>query len=249
MSLDGAIRSRITLNTYGYDGSVNTHHHEALDAGRDDEAVGRMLEVMQEVAEEERLAVLLQAEHRVELGGRLVGHASCAGNRRTPTAPPCRRGSRRGWPRTAARARRDRSAARRRTGARPRARLIATTNGYVVRAVDDAADDVRGLVAEQQARQHLDLEIRVDDERPRQPSAHRRQHVASGRARKSSKRGVERQVEDEVDQRRAQGRAGAGSSSDTTARRRRGTRSRRPAGRTGSDCGSTSGAAASTRRC
>ena len=43
-------------------------HHQPLDAGRDDEVIGRVLEVMEKIAEEQRLSLLLQADHRVELG-------------------------------------------------------------------------------------------------------------------------------------------------------------------------------------
>ena len=42
-------------------------HHETLDARCCDETVGRMLQVVEEIAEEQRLAVLLQADDRVEL--------------------------------------------------------------------------------------------------------------------------------------------------------------------------------------
>ena len=49
-------------------------HHEPLDAGRDDEAVGRVLQMVQEIAEEQCLSVLLQPDHRIELGRRSVRH-------------------------------------------------------------------------------------------------------------------------------------------------------------------------------
>ena len=65
-------------------------HHQAADAGRDDEVVAGVPQVVQEVAVEKRLAVLLQAEHRVDLGGRLVAAAGCAGTRRRRTALPGR---------------------------------------------------------------------------------------------------------------------------------------------------------------
>ena len=68
VSFDGAMSSRITLNTYGNEGSVNTVITRPLMPGATMKSVGRVLEVMQEVAEEERLALLLQADHRVELG-------------------------------------------------------------------------------------------------------------------------------------------------------------------------------------
>ena len=43
-------------------------HHHALDAGRDVEGVARMRQMVQEVAVEQRLALLLQPDHGVQLG-------------------------------------------------------------------------------------------------------------------------------------------------------------------------------------
>ena len=57
-------------------------HHQALDARRDDELVARVLEMVEEVAEEEVLAGLLQPDHRVQLGRGLV-RAACARRKST----------------------------------------------------------------------------------------------------------------------------------------------------------------------
>ena len=57
--------------------------------GRDDEVVGRVLEVMQEVAVEQRLAVLLQAQRGVQLGLGLARQHAGQEIPRRPTAPPC----------------------------------------------------------------------------------------------------------------------------------------------------------------
>ena len=45
------------------EGRQREHRHDQpLDARRDDEAVGRMLQMMQEIAKEKRLALLLQSD-------------------------------------------------------------------------------------------------------------------------------------------------------------------------------------------
>ena len=49
-------------------------HHQTLDAGRDDEMIGGFVQMLQQVAVEECLALLVQAQHGVELGLRLGGH-------------------------------------------------------------------------------------------------------------------------------------------------------------------------------
>ncbi|OMP10434.1 testis-specific Y-encoded-like protein 1, partial [Corchorus capsularis] len=49
-------------------------HHQALDAGRDDELVRRVLLVVEEIPIEQVLALLLQAERGVDLGARLARH-------------------------------------------------------------------------------------------------------------------------------------------------------------------------------
>ena len=53
---------------------VEHQHHHALDAGRDAELVAGMLQVVQEVAVEQRLALLGQAERVVDLAARLARH-------------------------------------------------------------------------------------------------------------------------------------------------------------------------------
>ncbi|MGF6664139.1 hypothetical protein QF000_005807 [Paraburkholderia atlantica] len=49
-------------------------HHQPLDAGRDDEAVARMLEVMQQIAIKEILALFLQTHRRINFRLRLGRH-------------------------------------------------------------------------------------------------------------------------------------------------------------------------------
>ena len=49
-------------------------HHQTLDAGGHDEMIGGFVQMLKQVAVEERLALLVQAQHRVELGLWLGGH-------------------------------------------------------------------------------------------------------------------------------------------------------------------------------
>ena len=72
-----------------------------------------------------------------------------------------------------------------------------------VEAVDDAADDVRGPVAEERAAEHLDLQARRGDERPRHRATERAQQVAQVAA-EILEAALEAQVEHDVDQRMAQ---------------------------------------------
>ncbi len=72
-----------------------------------------------------------------------------------------------------------------------------------LRAVDDAPDDVRRLVAEERRREHLDLMIGLEPERPRKAAAERGQHVAQIGA-EIREPALEREVEHDVDQRVAQ---------------------------------------------
>ena len=186
-------------------------HHQAADARRDDEAVGRVREVVQEVAEEERLAVLLQADHRVELGRGLVGQHRAQERRRTPTAPPCRPGSRRGWPRTGARARS--ASIEQRVDVQVAARrscLIGTANGRRLQAVDDAADDVRRRLRKNERRQHLDLEVGVERERPRQRGGGTRAADCAGRGGNRRSGRSKPEVEHDVDQRAGAARCARG---------------------------------------
>ena len=133
-------------------------HHQPLDAGGDDEVVGRVLQVVQEVAVEERLALLGQPDHRVELRRRLVRQQRAqevdvrrrrfhvdeevGAREREQRGHQVRREKRRVEVELSARIAQDRHRQRR-----------------DARAVDDAADDVGALVAEEQRRQDLDLAI------------------------------------------------------------------------------------------
>ena len=62
------------LEHVGIRGQREDRHHESLDAGCDDKTVGRVLQMVQEIAEEQRLSVFLQPDHRIELGRRSVRH-------------------------------------------------------------------------------------------------------------------------------------------------------------------------------
>ena len=46
-------------------------HHQAFDAGGGDELIVRVAQMVEQISVEQRLALLLQAEHRVELRFRL----------------------------------------------------------------------------------------------------------------------------------------------------------------------------------
>ena len=74
ISFGGAKRSRITLNTYGNEGSVKTSITMPLMPGRDDEIVRGMLQVVEEVPVEQGLALLGEAHGHVHLGARLLRH-------------------------------------------------------------------------------------------------------------------------------------------------------------------------------
>ena len=90
VSLPGPKTSLITLKTYGIGGQREDEHHLALDPGRRDEHVLRVLEVLPQVAVEERLALLAEPEHRVELGARLRRHHPAQELDVARTARPCR---------------------------------------------------------------------------------------------------------------------------------------------------------------
>ncbi len=66
--------SLITLNTYGYDGKVEDVHHEPARARRLDEQVARVVQVVPQVAEEQRLALAGEPDRRVELRARPRRH-------------------------------------------------------------------------------------------------------------------------------------------------------------------------------
>ena len=65
-------------------------HHHALRSRREHERVARVAEVLLQIAKEERLALLLQADQRVELRLRLGRRDRWRGSRRRRRAPPCR---------------------------------------------------------------------------------------------------------------------------------------------------------------
>ena len=142
-------------------------HHQALDAGRDDERIGRVLQVMQEVAEEQRLALLLQADHRVQLGGRLL-------RQQRPEKVHVGAGRLHVDQEVGAREREQRADAvgREQDGVQVDLAARVAHDRHRERrqpaTVDDAADQERALVAEEQVRQHLDLAVGLDVERPRQ---------------------------------------------------------------------------------
>ena len=70
-------------------------------------------------------------------------------------------------------------------------------------AVDDASDDVGGLVAEERVRQHLDLVIGLELEGARETAAERGEHAAQVAA-EIGEAALEAEVEHDVDQRVAQ---------------------------------------------
>ena len=134
--------------------------------------------LVEEVAEEQRLAVLLQADHRVELGGGLVRkHRLQEGDvgRRHLHVDEEVRAVRREQQRELES---DRSAAHRRSSRPSRPCLIGHGERQHLQAVDDAPDDVGGAVAEERAVEDLDLQAGGRDERPRRAAAERAQHVA-----------------------------------------------------------------------
>jgi hypothetical protein len=62
------------LEHVGKGRQVEHQHHHALDAGRDAELVAGVAQVVEEVAVEQRLALLGQAQRVVDLGARLARH-------------------------------------------------------------------------------------------------------------------------------------------------------------------------------
>ncbi len=170
--------------------------------GRVLEAVGRVPQVLQEVAEEQRLAVLLQADDRVELRRGLVReHRAQELDRR-------RRHLHVDEEVGAVRREQERELHRigeQRIDVELASRRVADRDGERVglHAVDDAPDDVGRAVAEEQARQHLDLEVRLEAERPRQARPERAEHVGEVAA-EVAEAALEAEVEDQVDDGRAQ---------------------------------------------
>ena len=141
--------------------------------GRDDELVARMLEVVEEVAVEEVLAALLEANHRVELGRGLVGQDRAeevdVRGRHFHVHEKVRAVGRE----------QDREVGvvhQQRVEVEPSLRVVLDRHDerIGVDPVDDAADDVCGLVPDERRGQHLDLVVRLEPERPRKPAADRR---------------------------------------------------------------------------
>ena len=142
-------------------------HHEAADARRDDEAVARMREMVQEVAVEEVLAGLLQPDHRVQLGRGLVGqhHAQEVDVRRRHFHVD-----------EEVRAVGGEQERELDVVHQQRVDVQAAVGGVLQRAPRTGAscmplttrpDGIRRLVAEEQRRQHLDLVVRLEAIRPR----------------------------------------------------------------------------------
>jgi hypothetical protein len=77
------------LEDVGEGRQVEHQHHHALDAGRDAEAVAGMLQVIEEVAVEQRLALLGQAEGVVDLGRAACAASASAGTARRRPGSPC----------------------------------------------------------------------------------------------------------------------------------------------------------------
>jgi hypothetical protein len=78
------------LEHVGKGRQVEHQHHHALDAGRDAEAVAAVAQVIEEVAVEQVLALLLQAQRVVDLGARLARHQRAQERAHRRWAPPCR---------------------------------------------------------------------------------------------------------------------------------------------------------------
>ena len=149
-------------------------HHQPLDAGRDDEVIGRVLEVMEKIAEEQRLSLLLQADHRVELG--FGAHRHHAAQERD-----VRRGhlhvDQKICPVGREQERDLLGIHEQRVDIEPAIRIVSDRHHerVDVKAIDDAADDVGGAVSEEERRENLDLVIGLEHERPRQARPERPQ--------------------------------------------------------------------------
>jgi hypothetical protein len=137
---------------------VEHQHDHALDAGRDAEAVGAVAQVVQEVAVEQRLALLGQAQRVVELGARLARHQAAqelhVGRRNLHVDHEV----------GAREAEQDQqvvlaNSAHRSQLARGRVVQDGQRKRQLLKAVDDLAHQVGALVAVEQAGQHLDLEV------------------------------------------------------------------------------------------
>ena len=151
------------LEDIGKRRQVEDQHHHALDAGRDAELVAAVAQVVEKVAVEDVLALLLQTERVVDLRARLsrhqraqeghvrarhfhIDHEVGAGEAEDQLQVVFAE-QRRVDQQLLVGAVHDRQRERR-----------------LDEAVDDLADDVGALVAEEQRRQHLDLEVGAQPE-------------------------------------------------------------------------------------
>ena len=158
--------------------------------------------MVQEVAEEQRLALFLQADHRVQLGlGALRDDLvqECHVRRRHLHVDEKIRPIGREQQRDLFPVEQQRIEVQLAVGAM----LDRDREGMRLEAIDDAADDVRGAVAEEQARQHLNLVIGLEPEWPREAAPERGKQVRQVAA-EVGEAAVEPEVEDDVDQRMAQ---------------------------------------------
>ena len=193
------------LEDVGEGRQVEHQHHHALDAGRDAEAVARVPQVGEEVAVEEVLAVLLQAERAVELVARLARHQAAqelhVGARHLHVDHEV----------GAREAEDDQQlvlAEQRRVDDEPARLAVQQRQAHrdLGVAVDHLGDDIGALVAEEERTQHLDLEVGAQ-----QPLADGQLQVRLQRlehgvhvARQVLELALELEVVDDADQRLAQ---------------------------------------------
>ena len=136
-------------------------HHQAADAGRGLNPVGRVFQVAQEVTVKQRLADFLQADAGIDFTGRLVGHQAreefdVRGRYfHVDHEVSAREGKQQG---DVLRFEQDR--------VEHQIALAVMQDRHDERkfaiAVDALADDIRALVTVEQARKHLELVIRLD---------------------------------------------------------------------------------------
>ena len=148
-------------------GQREHQHHQPLDAGGDDEAVARVPEVVVEVAVKEGLALLGESDRHVDLGARLLRHQ-----------PAQERHVGRGHfhvdEEVGAREREQHQELafpdQQRVQVQLAALVLQNRHGerQLALPVDDPADDVGRLVAEEERPQHLDLQVRADADRARE---------------------------------------------------------------------------------
>jgi hypothetical protein len=173
-------------------------HYQPLDAGSDDERIGRVLEMVEKVAEEQRFPLLLQTDHRVEL--RLGAH-----RRHLPQEGDVRRRHLHVHQEVRAVGREQQCDVLRFHQQGVHVELatgVALDRNHErvhVKPVDDAADDVGRAVAEEQRGEHLELVVRLEHERAREPRPERGEEVAQVAA-EIGERAIEPEVEDDVDQ-------------------------------------------------